>query len=94
MIGLEVGVNVAFPWLRPLCPPSGCSRQPVTAQKVPLQTFAEPPPQMGGLKTKGAIFQQDWELKGECQKEELNEGFFSFKLAWGQGGGIVQLDRL
>lgn len=50
---------------------------------------------MGGLKTKGAIFQQDWELKGECHKEELNEGFvFSFKLALGGGGGDCPVSSL
>lgn len=27
---------------------------------------------MGGLKTIGAIFQQDWRLKGECYSKKLN----------------------
>lgn len=32
---------------------------------------------MGGLKTMGAIFQEDWGLKGECRAEELNAWFHS-----------------
>lgn len=46
---------------------------------------------MGGLKTMGAIFQEDWELKGECRTEEINAGLHSnwhlgFKLVV---GGLV-----
>lgn len=38
-----------------LSPPSTSDRQPVTAWRSLLQTFAEPPPQMGGLKTMGYL---------------------------------------
>lgn len=38
-----------------LSPPSAFNRQPVTACRSLLQTFAEPPPQMGGLKTMGYL---------------------------------------
>lgn len=46
------GTLLSGPWSSS-CPPSVSSRRPVTAWKLfffsPLQTFAEPPPQMGGL---------------------------------------------
>lgn len=53
---LDVGVNVCLRVAAPSVLHQSPTSSQVTASKCfPLQTFAEPPPQMGGLKTMGHL---------------------------------------